>query len=92
MLVGTQCTSGRIWNTDSDLDWRQSRETQLNEFGAESGKMHNMEVMENFDIFIEIIDTPSYDQWFRSYGRCKLGVLLKFPLSGQVNYLDEFGL
>jgi hypothetical protein len=38
-----------------------------------------MEVIENFDIFLEIIDTPSYDQRFRSYERCKLGVLLKIP-------------
>jgi hypothetical protein len=58
--------------------------------------MHNMEVIENFDIFLEIIDTPSYDQRFRSYERCKLGVLLKIPnfwtgqLSGRIWTLSLF--
>jgi hypothetical protein len=41
-----------------------------------------MKVIENFEIFPESTNTPSYDQRFRSYGHCKLGVLLKLS-SGQ---------
>jgi hypothetical protein len=41
-----------------------------------------MKVIENFEIFPERTNTPSYDQWLRSYGHCKLGVLLKLS-SGQ---------
>jgi hypothetical protein len=52
--------------------------------------MHNVKVIENFMPFPEIIDIPSYDQRFRSYEGCNLGVLLKIPtfwtgqLSGQI--------
>jgi hypothetical protein len=77
MIVGTQCTSERILNTDSDLDWRRSRKTLLTEFGAESGETNNTKVVENFDILPESIDTPSHDQQFRSYDLYKLGVLLE---------------
>jgi hypothetical protein len=35
--------------------------------------MDNMKVIENFETFLERINTPSYDQWFRSYDHCKLG-------------------
>jgi hypothetical protein len=38
---------------------------------------HN-KVVNNFENFPESINTPSYDQRFTSYDRCKLGVLLKF--------------
>jgi hypothetical protein len=75
MIVGTQCTSGRTLNTDSDSDWQRSRKALLTEFGAESGEMNNTKVVDNFDIFIESIDTPSYDQQIISYDLCKLGVL-----------------
>jgi hypothetical protein len=47
--------------------------TLVTEFGAESGEANNTKVLDNFDIFPESIDTPSYDQWFRSYDFCKLG-------------------
>jgi hypothetical protein len=51
MIVGTQYTSGRILNTDSDLDWRWSRKTLLTEFDAESREMNNTKVVDNFYIF-----------------------------------------
>jgi hypothetical protein len=51
MIAGTQYTSEKTLNTDSDLDWRRSRKTLLTENGAESGKMHNMRVIENFETF-----------------------------------------
>jgi hypothetical protein len=37
-------------------------------YGAESGDMPNIKVIENFETFPEIINTPSSDQQFRSYG------------------------
>jgi hypothetical protein len=52
----------------------------LPEDGAESGEMHNTKVVDNFYIFPKSIDTPSYDQWFRSYDLYNLGVLLEFPI------------
>jgi hypothetical protein len=58
MIVGTQCTSGRKLNTDSDLDWWRYRKTMLTEFGAESGEKNNTKVVDNVDIFPESIDTP----------------------------------
>jgi hypothetical protein len=30
-------------------------------------------VIDNFETFPERTNTPSYAQWFRSYGHCKLG-------------------
>jgi hypothetical protein len=68
MIVGTQRTRGRTLDTDFDSDCRRSRKTLLTETGTESGKMHNMEVIENFETFPEIINAPSSDQRFRSYG------------------------
>jgi hypothetical protein len=61
----------------------------LTENGAESGKIHNMKVIENFETFPESTNTSSYDQWFRSYEHYKLGVLLEInseqiKLSGQI--------
>jgi hypothetical protein len=61
----------------------------LTENGAESGKIHNMKVIENFETFPESINTSSYDQWFRNYEHYKLGVLLEInsgqiKLSGQI--------
>jgi hypothetical protein len=35
--------------------------------------MNNTKVVDNFYIFLESIDAPSYDQWFRSYDQCMLG-------------------
>jgi hypothetical protein len=49
----------------------------LTDFGAESGEINNTKVVDNFYIFSESIDTPSYDQRFRSNDLCKLGVLLE---------------
>jgi hypothetical protein len=43
------------------------------EHGAESGKMQNMKVIENFVTFLESINTPSSNQRFKSYDHCKLG-------------------
>jgi hypothetical protein len=49
-----------------------------------------MKVIDNFDIFPESTNTPSYDPRFRSYDHCNLGVLLEIPsfwteqLSGQI--------
>jgi hypothetical protein len=51
MIIETQCTSGRILNTDSDLDCRRFRKTQLTEFGAEPGEMNNTKMVDNFSIF-----------------------------------------
>jgi hypothetical protein len=79
MIVGTQCTSGRTLNTYFDLYRRRSRKTLLTEYGAASGEMHNIKVMENFKTFPEIINTPLYNQWLRSYDYCRLGVLLEMP-------------
>jgi hypothetical protein len=81
-IIGTQCTGGRTLDTASDLDWWRSRKTLLTNHGAESRGIHNMKVIENFEVFPGRINTPSYDQRFRSYGHCKLGVLLKLS-SGQ---------
>jgi hypothetical protein len=60
----------------------------LTKICVESEEMHNMKVIDNFDTFPVRISTPSYDQWFRSYDHCKLGVLLEInsrqiKLSGQ---------
>jgi hypothetical protein len=52
----------------------------LTEFGVESREMNNTKVVENFDIFLQSIYTPSYNQWIRSYVLCKLGVLSDFPV------------
>jgi hypothetical protein len=68
MIVGTQCTSGRTMNTDSYFYWRRSRKTPLIGYGAESGEMSNVKVIENFETFLERTNTSSSDQWFRSYG------------------------
>jgi hypothetical protein len=54
-------------NSDSDSDQRQSRKTLLSEIGAESGELLNIKVIESFKTFPESINTPSYDQRFRSY-------------------------
>jgi hypothetical protein len=48
-----------------------------------------MKVIENFEAFLESINTLSYNQRFRSYDHCNLGVLLEInsgqiKLSGQV--------
>jgi hypothetical protein len=74
MIIGTQYTSERTFNTDSDLDWRRSHKTLLTELGAESGEMNNTKVIDNVDIFLESIDTSSYDQRFRIYDLFKLGL------------------
>jgi hypothetical protein len=42
-------------------------DTLLTETGAESGKVHNTKVIENFETFPESTNTPSSDQQFRSY-------------------------
>jgi hypothetical protein len=48
MSIGMPCTSGGTLITDSDLDRLRSRKTLLIGHSAESGKMHNMKVIENF--------------------------------------------
>jgi hypothetical protein len=78
MIIGTQCTSERILNTDSDLDWRWSHKTLLMEYGTESGQRHNIKVIENLETFPESINTPSYEQWFNSYDLYKLGCCWNF--------------
>jgi hypothetical protein len=40
-----------------------------------------MKVIENFEAFSESINTLSYNQRFRSYDHCKLGVLLELSIS-----------
>jgi hypothetical protein len=65
------------FNSDSDSDRQRSHKTLLTEIGVESGEMHNIKVIENFDTFPESINTPSHDQQFRNYDHCKLGVLLQ---------------
>jgi hypothetical protein len=37
------------------------------------GKLLYTKVIENFETFPKSTNTPSYAQWFRSYGHCKLG-------------------
>jgi hypothetical protein len=51
MIIGTQRTSGRTLDTDSDSDRRRSRKTLLIGNSAESGEMSNVKVIENFDTF-----------------------------------------
>jgi hypothetical protein len=48
-----------------------------------------MKVIENFETSPESINTPSYDQWFRSYDHYKLGVLLEIN-SGQIKLSGQF--
>jgi hypothetical protein len=55
------------------LDRRRSRKTLLTKFGAKSAEMNHTKVVDNFNIFLKSIDTPSYDQQFKSYDFCKLG-------------------
>jgi hypothetical protein len=55
--------------------------------GAESGKILDTNVIDNFETFSKSLNTPSYDQQFRSYDQYKLGVLDLDRLS----YLDQFG-
>jgi hypothetical protein len=67
---------------------RQSRKTPLTETGTKSGKAHNTEVVENFDIFLKSTNTPSSDQRFRIYGYGELG---KVSALDRSNCLDRFG-
>jgi hypothetical protein len=60
-------------NSSSDLDRRRSRKTRLRENGAESGKLLNNKVIDNFDTFLETTNTLSYAKRFKSYGNCNLG-------------------
>jgi hypothetical protein len=46
-------------NSDSIFNRRRSRKTLLTETGTESGKVHNMKVIENFETFPERTNTPS---------------------------------
>jgi hypothetical protein len=64
-------------NLDSDSDRWRSHKTLLTKICAESGEMQNLKVIDNFGTFPESINTPSYEQQFRSYDHCKLGVLMK---------------
>jgi hypothetical protein len=54
----------------------------LTEIGAESWEINNIKVIANFDTFPESINTPSYDQQFRSIN----------PFLDRSSYLDKFGL
>jgi hypothetical protein len=65
-------------NSDSDSNRRRSRKTLMSEIDAESGKLLNTKVIENFETFPESINTPSYDQHFRSYDILKQPEPLKF--------------
>jgi hypothetical protein len=56
------------------------RKSKLTEIGTDSGKRNNTKVVEYLDIFPSSVNTPSYDQWLRSYGLCTLRVLLKSQL------------
>jgi hypothetical protein len=76
MIIGTQCTSGRILNTASDLGWWRSRKTLLIGYGAESWEMTNVKVIENFDTFPESTNMPSYDRRFWSYSHWNLREVL----------------
>jgi hypothetical protein len=93
MVVGTQCTSEKTLNTDSDLDWRWSRKTLLTEFGVESGDMNNTKVVDNFDIFPESLDTSSYDQRFSSYDPWKSrGAAGNSSFLDRLTWTDSFGI
>jgi hypothetical protein len=56
-------------------------------YGAESGSMHRMKVIDNFEAFPESTNTPPFDQQFRSYDHCKLGCCWKSVLD-RLSYLD----
>jgi hypothetical protein len=58
-------------------------------YGAESGEIHNVKVIENFETFPKSANTPSSDQQFKSYGHWKLG---KVSVLDGLNCLDNFGL
>jgi hypothetical protein len=51
MIVGTQYTSKRTLNTDSDLDWRRSHKTLMTEHDTKSGKIVNIKVIVIFETF-----------------------------------------
>jgi hypothetical protein len=77
-------------NSDSDSDRRRSHKTQLRENGAESGKLLNNKVIDNFETFLESRTTPSYAQWFRSYAPWNLGRGIwseQIKLSGRIGTL-----
>jgi hypothetical protein len=92
------------WNRDSkpklEINYHNKRFTQILIWtdddlvksaagsGAESEKIHNMRVIENFETVLESINMPSSDQQFRSYDYCKLGVLLKI-ISGQIKLCGQ---
>jgi hypothetical protein len=78
-------------NSDSDSDRRHSHKILLTEFGAESGEMHNIKVIDNFETLSESINTPSYDQRFRSYDHYKLSAAENLFLD-RSSYLNKFGL
>jgi hypothetical protein len=64
----------------------------LRENGAESGKLLNTKVIDNFEAFPESANTPSYAPLFRSYGHCKLGKGIRpgqIKLSGQLGTLRQ---
>jgi hypothetical protein len=58
----------------------------LSETGTESRKLIDTKVIYNFETFPKSINTPSYDQRFRSYDHCKLGGVRsgQIKLSGQI--------
>jgi hypothetical protein len=66
---------------------------QLTQIRANSGKRNNTKVVDYFDIFLASVNTPSDDQWFKSYDLCELEVRLKFSsrqteISGQIGDLS----
>jgi hypothetical protein len=89
MIIGTQRTSGRTLDIDSDLDWRRSHKTPLIGYSAESGEMFNVKVIENFETFPQSTNMPSYDQRFGGYGHWKLE---KVSVLDRSNCLGNFGL
>jgi hypothetical protein len=56
-----------------DLDWQRSRKILLIEYGAESGEMSNVKVIDNFENSPESTNTLSSDQRLGSYGPWNLG-------------------
>jgi hypothetical protein len=63
----------------------------LTKFGAESGETNNKKVVDNFYILPESIDTPSYNQRFRSYDLCKLRDAAEISDLNRVMQLLDFG-
>jgi hypothetical protein len=60
----------------------------LTKIATESGQVHNMKVIENFETFLGSTNLPSYDQRFRCYSHWNLEIVL---VRDRSNYLANFG-